>query len=148
MKLTKTMIRGWCGSKDYDRGKGYFESGRVRRFSMQFQGEEALSAHCLVEGTQTYDVSLRIASSKMMAQCTCPRYAEQGRCKHIAAALLYLEQQLRDAKEGYGTDKSASRLLEQYRRKVARVPVAYSAQARLVPSVEPADMGDYPDLVF
>lgn len=148
MNLTKTMIRGWCGSTNYNRGKGYFESGLVRRFSVQFQGEEALSAHCLVEGTRTYDVSLRITGSNLMAQCTCPRYADTGSCKHLAAALLYLERQLKDAKEDYGTDKSASLLLEQYRRKVARTPVSYSGQARLVPSLETGEMGDYPDLVF
>ena len=147
MKLNKTMIRGWVPNADYNRGRQYFAEGLVRQFSAHVT-EEVVSAHCVVEGNQTYDVSLRIAYSALVAQCTCPRYADTGSCKHIAAALLYLEQKMKDEELEKTTDQSAFRVMELYRRKVERPTLSYTGTARLVPSVELGTGLHYPDLSF
>lgn len=75
MKVTKTMIRGWAPTADYNRSRIYCTQGKVRQFTARIT-EEVVSAHCVVEGMQTYDLSLRLACSALVAQCTCPRSAE------------------------------------------------------------------------
>ena len=147
MKLTKGMIRGWCGATDYNRGRKYYLEHKVHQFSSRMDAE-VVSAHCVVTGTQNYDVSLRIAYSTLVAQCTCPRYAETGSCKHIAAALLHLEQQMREDEQEKTTDRNAFRVIELYRSKVERPIISFTGTARLVPSVEPGIGLDYPELSF
>lgn len=113
MKLTKTMIRGWCSNADYNRGRKYYLEHKVRHFSSSIS-EEMVSAHCVVDGTRRYDVSLRIAHSALVAQCTCPRCADTGSCKHIAAALLRLEQQMKEVSvtQVMGTVKERRELMD------------------------------------
>ena len=147
MKLNKTMIRNWVPVPDYNRGKQYFAEGCVRQFTARIN-EDSASAHCVVEGTQDYDVSLRIDHSMMMGQCTCLRFADRGYCKHIAAALLRLEDQIKKETLEKTTDRYASRVIELYRQKVERPMVSYTGTARLVPSVEPGIGLDYPELSF
>ena len=147
MKLTKNMIRGWCSNADYNRGRKYYLEHKVRHFSSSIS-EEMVSAHCVVDGTRRYDVSLRIAHSALVAQCTCPRYADTGSCKHIAAALLRLEQQMKEEEQEKTTDRYAFRVMELYRQKVERPVISYTGTARLVPSVEPGIGQDYPELSF
>ena len=86
---------------------------KVRHFSSSIS-EEIVSAHCVVEGTRRYDVSLRITHSALVAQCTCPRCADTGSCKHIAAALLRLEQQMKEVSvtQVMGTVKERRELMD------------------------------------
>ena len=85
----------------------------MRHFSSSIS-EEIVSAHCVVEGTRRYDVSLRITHSALVAQCTCPRCADTGSCKHIAAALLRLEQQMKEVSvtQVMGTVKERRELMD------------------------------------
>jgi superfamily II DNA or RNA helicase len=62
------------------RGRTYAAEGRVTALE-----ENATSVSAVVTGTQDYQVLLREARGKTLAQCTCPAYEGDRRCKHIAA---------------------------------------------------------------
>ena len=69
-----------------DRGRAYFEAGKVRRI-----------AHCdniyiaSVSGTKEYEVEILMGKAGIEKMtCTCP-YAWEYRCKHMAAVLFALE---------------------------------------------------------
>jgi superfamily II DNA or RNA helicase len=74
--------------RDWRRGEEYFRAGAV---SIMRGGPDGLEA--LVQGSQAspYDVRLDWSNAdddQLRVSCSCPRFADRGTCKHIAATIL------------------------------------------------------------
>jgi hypothetical protein len=79
-----------------DRGRAYFRNGHVISFEEIQPGEY----EAVVEGTEDYLVNLTVINDSLEdCSCTCP-YDYGSVCKHIVAAVLYLQ------KEEYGLQES------------------------------------------
>ena len=78
-----------------DRGIEYYEDGNVVDFQCT---EDSISAH--VDGTDIYDVEIKIEGEEVIDMyCSCP-YARGGKnCKHMAAVLFRFEEMLTDNDE-------------------------------------------------
>ena len=61
------------------RGRVYAEEGRVRDVRVDADGVSAV-----VNGSEAYRVDV-LASKKVPSSCTCPAFAREGECKHVAA---------------------------------------------------------------
>jgi len=74
------------------RGRQYLLNSRVR-----IRTVDAAQCTAVVQGTQPYDVKIRLAPSPddFRYSCTCPA-ALRAPCKHMFATLLEVEQQARD----------------------------------------------------
>ncbi|MGA0401930.1 MAG: SWIM zinc finger family protein [bacterium] len=108
--LTREKILGLVGKTIFDRGVQYAQSGRVVDLLVESSGE--ISA--LVEGNDTYEVTISEENQQLKFHCDCP-YEET--CKHLVAVLLcYLEQPERStrpsSRKGVQTQKSLRKLLE------------------------------------
>lgn len=82
-------FRGHFISKTLQRGKIYLKEKRVKKPEHDDSGNYTFS----VEGTCSYTVNVHISPEGELSglSCDCP-YDQGGYCKHIAAALLYLEK--------------------------------------------------------
>src|SRR5262249_17900940 len=70
------------------RGKSYFEFGQV-----EIGSGDANTVRAIVEGTDTYYVSLQREGDRVKASCTCPYFQDSPRiCKHIWATVLAAEK--------------------------------------------------------
>lgn len=83
------------------RGQSYFARRRVDIVTGDKQVVQAV-----VNGSEEYDVSLKIVGRDLLVGCTCPYY-ENALCKHIWATMLAAER------KGYltGTDHLPTRLV-------------------------------------
>ncbi|WP_125142053.1 SWIM zinc finger family protein [Clostridium transplantifaecale] len=87
-----------------DRGLAYYERGLVTDYR---QGTNLIRA--TVQGSEEYDVRIRMEGDKIVdMECDCP-YAERGEdCKHMAAVLFYMEEEMETRSDGkLGKDVSA-----------------------------------------
>lgn len=89
-----------------DRGKEYFNSGRVESIMEAVPG----SFCAKIKGTKTYDVKVHIDSEGeiVLWECNCP-YDYGGPCKHVAALLLAIEE--RAAKSLRPSSSNETRIL-------------------------------------
>lgn len=73
-----------------DRGLAYYERGLVTDYR---QGTKLIRA--TVQGSEEYDVRIRTEGEQIAdMECDCP-YAERGTyCKHMAAVLFYMEEEM------------------------------------------------------
>ena len=81
IKPTLNTIRSLCTEATYQRGRKYFEEGRVESIEAY---EDSINA--FVMGTHNYKVTIRLVGD-LLSTCTCP-YDGFGYCKHIVATLL------------------------------------------------------------
>lgn len=83
------------GPKTFERGKNYFEEGRVELLACE---EGRLKAR--VRGTEPYRVEMWAERKALHAFCTCPAATDGGLfCKHaVAAGLAWLEEGQSDSK--------------------------------------------------
>lgn len=73
----------------YDRGRSYFRNGHVISFEEKQPGEY----EAVVEGTEDYLVNLTVKDGEITdSSCTCP-YDYGSVCKHIVAAVMYLQNE-------------------------------------------------------
>ncbi len=87
--ITDAWLRRYAGDRYYERGLGYFRGGRVT--ALEQSGD---SIHCVVMGTQEYEVRLTKKARTLDHRCECPLGSEGDFCKHcVAAALAWLDQQ-------------------------------------------------------
>lgn len=94
--LTKTSLRELAGSRSFQRGEEYFVDGAVERLRAS---TDKISA--VVEGSETYQVDLRVDDGDLDYDCTCPYAAEGNFCKHcVAVGLAWLAGQGKAAKGG------------------------------------------------
>lgn len=92
MALSVDELRAVCTDASLERGKRYFEEGRV---SVVSRTPTSLSAK--VRGTKLYYVGVDL-SDGLYAVCTCP-YSHEGYCKHIAAVLIAIIEGAREEQE-------------------------------------------------
>lgn len=85
--VSERSVRQLTDPRSFERGREYFEAGRVRRCT--FDGRTATAT---VDGTSVYRVRLEITAAGLDGECSCP-YGQDGMfCKHcVAAALTWLE---------------------------------------------------------
>lgn len=88
--LAENKLREFAGQSSYERGAAYFRAGRV-----YIQSADLFEAKCQVRGTHLYTVELWAQGNELGVMCTCP-YAESGWfCKHMVAAGLAVQAQLK-----------------------------------------------------
>ncbi|MCC7083874.1 MAG: SWIM zinc finger family protein, partial [Pirellulales bacterium] len=91
MSLVK-RCKGQISSADWSKGQAYFQVGAVRRIHVH---PTSLSASVI--GTRSYQVVLNwsqaLSRHILQVACSCPRFADMGICKHIAAMLLKADEQ-------------------------------------------------------
>ena len=77
-----------------ERGKYYYDEGLVGDVYMSEHGYEAD-----VEGSQTYHVKIGVSTDKIQDMyCTCPHAEGGNNCKHMAAVLFKVEDELNTVK--------------------------------------------------
>ena len=78
-------MRRWIDARSFERGQGYFRTGRIRHPRRQ---GGALKAECEGSMLHPYHVKARLGASGIAsADCSCP-VGDGGHCKHVAALLL------------------------------------------------------------
>ncbi len=69
------------------RGASYFKEGRVRLTSL-----DETTSRARVKGSgEAYEVEIDWSDDALVADCTCPRFADGFLCKHVWATLLAVE---------------------------------------------------------
>ena len=146
MKLNLTQVKSLFSNADYARGMEYFRQGRVLDMTAG-EGENPV-VKCLVRGSETYSVRFQqMEYGYMRIGCSCPRFEEMGRCKHVAAAMIaYLEEPPRPS--AARSDRYAQALLQRYLQKSReQQPALPDIPARLVPQLHTVYRG-YPAFTF
>jgi len=72
------------------RGKSLHRLGSIKGFAIHAENQQI---ELKVQGTQLYSITVKHDFENLQGSCNCP-YNHGGACKHIVAALLYLEQYL------------------------------------------------------
>ena len=146
MKLDLTQVKSLFSNADYARGMEYFRQGRVLDMTAG-EGENPV-VKCLVRGSETYSVRFQqMEYGYMRIGCSCPRFEEMGRCKHVAAAMIaYVEEPPRPS--AVRSDRYAQALLQRYLQKSReQQPALPDISARLVPQLHTVYRG-YPAFTF
>jgi hypothetical protein len=95
MNISISQFLQTAGPAILDRGRSYFRNGQVISFEEIQPGEY----EAVVEGTEDYLVNLTVTDGEITdCSCTCP-YDYGSICKHIVAAVMYLQ------KEEYGVQE-------------------------------------------
>lgn len=82
------------GSTIRQRGQQYYDAGKVK----YLQYENGLYT-ATVYGTRAYLVSVRMQDNKIQRmECNCPHALSGARCKHMAATLIAIEHQRKNAR--------------------------------------------------
>ena len=97
--LTCDKLLELADERSYARGEAYFEEGRVVSLT-----ENLNVVTGRVQGTETYQVELRVEDGELASSCSCPWAAEGNFCKHcVAVGLAWLE---RDSETNGGEPKA------------------------------------------
>ncbi|MCI8577847.1 MAG: hypothetical protein HFG64_10100 [Lachnospiraceae bacterium] len=81
-----------------ERGIDYYEAGAVGKLQKTESGYKAW-----VEGTRDYQVEIDLADGGVETMwCSCPYAADGNNCKHMAAVLLAIEDELEEDGEFFG----------------------------------------------
>ena len=89
--ISTKYIKKWCGSSIiYDRGVSYFRQGRVS--GLHYDNDDG-TWYADVNGTDDYEVAVRLWDDEIDATCTCPAFDNHWACKHIIAVLLEIEEE-------------------------------------------------------
>lgn len=87
IEVSERSVRRLADARSFERGRAYFDAGRVRRFIVNGR-----AATATVDGTSVYWVRLEITAGGLGGECSCPYGQEGVFCKHcVAAALAWLE---------------------------------------------------------
>ena len=82
------QVKSLFTATDFERGMEYYRKGRVTDMQCTKAGPET-NVSCTVCGSKRYTVRFtEMAEGRLRISCTCPRYADVGRCKHLAAAMI------------------------------------------------------------
>lgn len=82
------------------RGEDYYLDGKVKDIK---RDGDVYSAH--VEGTETYDTSVEVKNGELLYwSCDCPY--DRGICKHVAALLFAIENEIEDDKNSLNEQKT------------------------------------------
>ena len=146
MKLDLAQVKSLFSNADYARGMEYFRQGRVLDMTAG-EGENPV-VKCCVRGSEVYSVRFQqMEYGYMRIDCSCPRFEDMGKCKHIAAAMIaYVEDPPRPATAR--SDRYAQALLQSYLQKSReQQPALPDVPVRLVPQLHTAYRG-YPMFTF
>ena len=78
------QVKSLFTATDFERGMEYYRKGRVTDMQCTKAGPET-NVSCTVRGSKRYTVRFpEMAEGRLRISCTCPRYADVGRCKHLA----------------------------------------------------------------
>lgn len=155
MYITAREIRALFSAGDYEKGLIYYHQGRVTELHLE-QADDGIMLECTVRGSKRYQVEL-FCGEVIEGLCTCPRFAEMGRCKHVVAALFTLSQVQEEGtsaergRQSNGKSDAAGRqVLELYLSRSRQADaVDPSRKARLVPTLAQAYYGrGYPAISF
>ena len=119
---------------DYLRGLQYYHQKQVKGLrSVKEQGQSQVS--CWVQGAQSYQVSFwEVTPGRLDGRCSCPRFADAGYCKHLAAAMIaFVFDPPTDTPPV--TDRYAQALLRSYLSKSSPPAAAGSGDFRLIPQL-------------
>ncbi|MCD8078718.1 MAG: SNF2 helicase associated domain-containing protein [Lachnospiraceae bacterium] len=125
--IKATDIRSLCYGNTYNKGRAYFQDGKVKEFRIE-PSEENLEVTAEVRGSgrHIYEVELKISPDDdiLETSCTCPAFESYwGICKHcVAVAFEYQKEQKRQStgqavmatSRHQGTSAPLQRLLYQY----------------------------------
>jgi superfamily II DNA or RNA helicase len=92
-QLNDRALRRLLGARAFLRGYDY-----VRRQAVSDVALEEISAHGAVRGTdpEPYAVKLQVTPTGFSSECSCPAFPKiNGHCKHVAALLIALRDQVR-----------------------------------------------------
>lgn len=145
MSWQEDDIKGIFSQRDYALGVQYVQKGRVRNLTADGP-EENCRIHCQVTGTYSYDVMVHMKGEKLRIQCSCPRFADKGICKHVAAALIFYLRQ-RDAKHKNRNDKAVNHMLQSYFLQ-SNAMLSQGQKVQLRPILHPGSEGGYPTWSF
>jgi uncharacterized Zn finger protein len=82
MNVDEEMISDRCTDAVFERGQNYRREGRIQQI-----GRFGDLVTATVQGTNLYDVTVKLSGDAADTHCTCP-YDGAGDCKHVVAALL------------------------------------------------------------
>ncbi|MEW6048356.1 MAG: DUF6880 family protein [Bacillota bacterium] len=86
--LSVKLLQEMAGAGAFERGKAYFDQGRVVSLDV-----DRWLATAQVEGNELYRVRLWVDGTLLQFHCTCPAYEDGWFCKHcVAAGLAVMEQ--------------------------------------------------------
>ena len=106
------QVKSLFTATDYERGMEYYRQGRVADMQCT-QNDTETNVSCTVRGSKRYTVRFsEMAKGRLRISCTCPRYADVGRCKHLAAAMIAYADKPCDL--ATGSDRYAQRMLQRY----------------------------------
>lgn len=91
MSLTLTNFKQQIDPKILERGRAYWHSGNIVDI---WCDEDELRWEAEVEGSYQYHVSIeQMTAGHLICSCNCP-YDMGPHCKHIAAVLFHIEEEL------------------------------------------------------
>ena len=107
------QVKSLFTATDFERGMEYYRKGRVTDMQCTKAGPET-NVSCTVRGSKRYTVRFtEMAEGRLRISCTCPRYADVGRCKHLAAAMIaYIGEPPHESVPG--SDSCARWMLQRY----------------------------------
>jgi superfamily II DNA or RNA helicase len=88
-----SSLKSAIGSSELRKGQDYFFRQRVHDLRI---GEDCARADVKGSASEPYQVTLawRTGLDAVDAWCTCPRFGDEGCCKHFAAVVLALDRQV------------------------------------------------------
>ena len=138
-------IKRIFSQRDYALGVQYVQKERVQNLTADGP-EENCRIHCQVTGTYSYDVMVHMKGEKLRIQCSCPRFADKGICKHVAAALIFYLRQ-RDAKYKNRSNGAVDRMLQLYFLQ-SNATFSHEPKVQLRPILHPGSGDSYPTWSF
>ena len=119
-QLNDRALRRLLGARAFLRGYDY-----VRRQAVTDVQMEELSATGLVRGTdpEPYRVKLQVNPTGFSSDCSCPAFPKiNGHCKHVAALLIALRDQVRPKQPRPEALGPASETVSRRHRRAHRCP--------------------------
>jgi hypothetical protein len=148
VELDLDIVKRLFSPTDYARGMQYYMQGRVLETEVSSH-EDGIHVEGKVQGNRQYAYRFRLMhNGQISLGCSCPRFWEGSRCKHLAAAMIHYVWE-KAAPKTSATDSFARMILRHYAdREPAALPQTTPAQ--LVPRLV-ADVGfhkSYPTFTF
>lgn len=132
-KLSDIQVAKLVAPRTFQRGKSYFDKGRVRGLIFD-RGRGEWSA--TVRGTSSYLVKIIEVGGGFDTECTCPFFQEhRDHCKHIVAVLLKIQSSVEETGNRAKIEREEAerrRQEEQRRRQEIKRREQEERQARLV----------------
>ncbi|WP_163536478.1 DEAD/DEAH box helicase [Gracilibacillus sp. YIM 98692] len=105
IKMNQQSIRQLTGERFFQRGLQYFQNGKVYGLSYN---PSTNAWRGLVKGTKIYTVRIYFDEGMGVdTTCNCAAFAKYDTCKHVAAVLLAITEDVQSNRKRYAVDKKA-----------------------------------------